>query len=172
VLIRSRHPELDTRAVARALAGLPAPGAYEVIVQPLRYRTAPHLAAFTIFEDRTMTLQVPEPFHPFGEIVHYGAKRTAAKGLKFVPLSEGVTFRSRDEVLRFLYCHEWYHWWLYETTGKGVNAEIACDRFALWNFRRRAVTLEDARAAFRREPPAKRVAGPRQPRIRQPKLAL
>ncbi|HEV2686231.1 MAG TPA: hypothetical protein VGW79_06305, partial [Actinomycetota bacterium] len=104
---------MDEAAVRAAIAGLPDADGYELIVQALRYRSAPHLAAYTVFDDRTITLQIPEPFHPFGEVVHYGAKRLAAKGMKFVPLSEGVTFRSRAEVARFLYCHEWYHWYLY-----------------------------------------------------------
>ena len=133
-----------------AVAGLPEADDYELIVRPLRYRSAPHLAAYTVFEDKTITIQIPEPFHPFGEVVQYGAKRLAAKGMKFVPLSEGVTFRSRAEVVRFLYCHEWYHWYLYEVLGKNSSAEIACDRFALNNYRRRHVTLEDAARALRR----------------------
>jgi hypothetical protein len=151
VRITSRHPHVDEQAARAAIAGLPDADGYEVIVQPLRYRSAPHLAAYTVFEDRTITLQIPEPFHPFGEIVHYGAKRIAAKGMKFVPLSEGVTFRSRAEVLRFLYCHEWYHWYLYEVLHKNSSAETACDRFALNNYRRRTVTIDDARKALRRD---------------------
>jgi hypothetical protein len=139
--------EADVRA---AIEGLPAADGYELIVRPLRYRAAPHLAAFTVFEDRSITLQIPEPFLPFGEVVHYGAKRIAAKGMKFVPLSEGVSFRSRAEVVRFLYCHEWYHWYLYEVMHKNSSAETACDRFALHNFRRRVVTMDDAKRALRR----------------------
>ena len=36
----------------------------------------------TDFTDRSITLQVPEPFLPFGEVVPYGAMRRpgAAKG--------------------------------------------------------------------------------------------
>ena len=141
--------EQDVRA---AIAGLPEADGYDLIVKPLRYRTAPHLAAITVFEDRTMTVQVPEPFMPFGEVVIYGAKRLAAKGMQFVSLSEGVTFRTRAEVVRFLYCHEWYHWFLYEIRRKGWLSETACDRFALRNFRRRSVSIADARAALRRRP--------------------
>ena len=148
--IRSRLPAMDEAAVRAAIDGLPEAEGYELIVQPLRYRSAPHLAAFTVFDDRTITLQIPEPFYPFGEVVPYGAKRLAAKGMKFVQLSEGVTFRSRAEVARFLYCHEWYHWYLYEVLHKSSSAETACDRFALHNFRRRVVTIDDARRALRR----------------------
>lgn len=152
-----RHPTLDEAAVRAAIAGLPEAEGYELIVRTLRYRTQPHLNAHTVFEDRSITVQVPEPFHPFGEVVPYGARRIASKGMKFVPLSEGVTFRTRAEVVRFLYCHEWYHWFLHEVERRGSFAETACDRFALRNFRRRAVTLSDARAALRRrdEPPTK-----------------
>ena len=137
----------DVRA---SIDGLPEAEGYELIVRPLRYRSAPHLAAYTVFEDHTITLQIPEPFWPFGEVVHYGAKRIAAKGMKFVPLSEGVTFRSRAEVARFLYCHEWYHWFLYEVMHKNSSAETACDRFALHNYPKVLVTMEDAPAAVRR----------------------
>jgi hypothetical protein len=150
VRITSSLPALSDDDVVRAIEGLPEAEGYELLVRPLRYRTQPHLAAFTVFDDRSITLQVPEPFHVFGEVVHYGAKRIAGKGMKFVPLSEGLTFRARSEVVRFLYCHEWYHWFLYEVLGQKSSAEIACDRFALRNFRRREVTIADAHAALRR----------------------
>ena len=79
--IRSRLPAMDEAAVRAAIEGLPMADGYELIVQPLRYRSAPHLAAYTVFDDKTITLQVPEPFYPFGEVVHFGAKRLAASGL-------------------------------------------------------------------------------------------
>jgi hypothetical protein len=146
-------PDLTPAAVGAMLAGLPEAGDYRVHVKPLRYRDRPHLAAWTDFEDRSITLQVPEPFHPFGEIVPYGAKRrSSAKGTRprFIWLTEGITFRAPREVLRFSYCHEWMHWWLKEIRGTASAAETACDRFALRNFRRMAVTEDDARAAVRR----------------------
>ena len=99
---------------------------------------------------RRITIQVPEPFLPFGEIVQYGAMRVPGKGMRFVWLSEGLTFRTQREVVRFLYCHEWYHWYLKEVLGQRSAAETACDRFALHNYRRRVVTLDDAQAALRR----------------------
>jgi len=150
VRVASKLPAMREADVRAAIAGLPQSGDYELLVKPLRYRTAPHLAALTEFEDRRITIQVPEPFHPFGEVVPYGAKRIAGPGMRFVQLSEGVTFRSRAEVVRFLYCHEWYHWFLWEVVGTASQAEIACDRFALHNFRRREVTIADARRALRR----------------------
>lgn len=144
------HPAMTVEQVHAAISGLPEASGYELIVRPLRYRTAPRLTAFTVFDDRQITLQVPEPFFPFGDVVVYGAKRLPGRGMRFVPLSEGVTLRSRGEVVRYLYCHEWYHWFLYEVRGKGWQSETACERFALQNFRRRAVTLDDAWAALRR----------------------
>jgi hypothetical protein len=144
----------DDLAARAALAGLPEAAGYRVLVKPLRYRTEPHLSAVTVFDDRTITLRVPQPFLPFGEIVPYGAKRMAGDEMRFVPLSEGITFHTPAEVVRFLYCHEWFHWYLYEIRGKGWSSETACDRFALRNYRRRTVTMDDAHAALRRLPRA------------------
>jgi len=146
-------PDLTPGAVVEMLAGLPEPGDYRVYVKPLRYRDRPHLAAWTDFQDRSITLQLPEPFLPFGEIVPYGAKRrTSAKGTRprFIWLTEGITFRTPEEVLRFSFLHEWMHWWLKEVRGTASAAETTCDRYALRNFRRAVVTEDDARAALRR----------------------
>jgi hypothetical protein len=150
VRITSTHPTITEADARAAIAGLPEADGYELLVKPLRYRTQPRLSGLTVFEDHTITVQVPEPFHPFGDVVIYGAKRLAAKGMRFIPLSEGVTFRTRAEVIRFLYCHEWYHYFLWEVHGSKSFSETACDRFALHNWRRRTVTLEDARRALRR----------------------
>jgi hypothetical protein len=150
VRLSSQVPELPVTLTRRILAGLPDAPGYEVLVKPLRYRTRPHLAAWTDFEDQRITLQVPEPFLPFGEIVNYGARRLPGKGMRFVWLSEGLTFKRRREVLRFLYCHEWFHWYLRERLDRRSAAETACDRFALLNYRRPKVTLTDAEAALRR----------------------
>jgi hypothetical protein len=135
--ITSAFEPLPPEAVARALHGLPDADGYDVHVKPLRYRERPHLSAWTDFDQRTITLQVPEPFFPFGEVVPYAAKRRPGKRLRFIWLTEGVTFRTPREVLRFLYCHEWMHWYLREVLGRRSAAETACDRFALRNFRRR-----------------------------------
>lgn len=150
--VRSTLPAITAEDVRTMLTGLPEATGYSIVVKPLRYRSRPHLSAFTEFEDRRITIQVPEPFFPFGEIVAYGAKRIAAKGLRFVPLSEGVTFRTTRDVIRFLYCHEWYHWYLKEVLGRKSQAETACDRFALGNYDKDVVTLDDARSALRRVP--------------------
>jgi hypothetical protein len=144
--------DLSVPAIRRMLAGLPEARGFEVIVKPLRYREKPHLAGLTDFLDKTITLQVPVPFYPFGEVVAYAAKRRPGASIRFIWLTEGVTFRTPREVLRFLYLHEWMHWYLHDRHGRGTSAETTCDRFALLNYRRRVVTPEDAEAAMRRTP--------------------
>ena len=163
--VTSRLKTMTEADVRAAIAGLPETN-YDIIVKPLRYRTGPHLAAITVFDDREITIQVPEPFLPFGDVVIYGAKRLPGDGMRFTTLSEGVTFRARAEVVRFLYCHEWYHWFLYEIRGKGWMSETACDRFALHNYRRRHVTIDDAWKALRRE---REPGKPRKPATRAAK---
>jgi hypothetical protein len=71
--------------------------------------------------------------------------------MRFAWASETVPFRSRRDVLRFLYLHEWMHWYLHEVLGKKSAAETACDRFALRNFRRRTVSTVDADVALKRQ---------------------
>jgi hypothetical protein len=151
--ITSAFPDLSPDDVLGMLAGLPEPDGYRVHVKSLRYRDRPHLSAWTDFDAKAITLQLPEPFFPFGEIVPYGAKRrSSGKGSRprFIWLTEGITFRTPEEVLRFSYCHEWMHWWLRERRGTASAAETACDRFALRNFRRTLVSEEDALAALTR----------------------
>jgi hypothetical protein len=151
--VHSSVADLPAEDVIAMLSGLPEPDGYGVHVKPLRYRERPHLSAWTDFEARSITLQLPEPFYPFGEIVPYGAKRRpSSKGSRprFIWLTEGITLRTPEEVLRFSYCHEWMHWWLKEVRGTASAAETACDRFALRNFRRQMVTANDAVAALRR----------------------
>ncbi|HKW70509.1 MAG TPA: hypothetical protein VJP81_07980 [Candidatus Dormibacteraeota bacterium] len=147
--IRSDLAGLSTAEARRALEGLPRCD-YEVVIKPLRYRHAPHLAARCEFEQRRIVLQVPVPFRAFKEPVIFAARRKRGVGMRFKWVSETVRFRGRRDVLRFLYCHEWMHWYLYEVLGKGASAETACDRFALFNFRRRYVTTDDADAALKR----------------------
>jgi len=147
--IRSDLAGLTSAEGRRILSGLPRTD-YEVVVKPLRYRSGPHLAARCEFEERRIVLQVPVPFRPFKEPVIYAARRKRGEGMRFAWASETVFFRSRREVLRFLYLHEWMHWYLHEVLGKGSSAETACDRFALINFRRRLVTTDDADEALKR----------------------
>ncbi|HEY1456323.1 MAG TPA: hypothetical protein VGG31_07485 [Candidatus Dormibacteraeota bacterium] len=149
--IRSDLPGYSTDQARRALVGLP-PCDYDVVVKPLRYRRAPHLAARCEFDDRRIVLQVPMPFKAFREPVVFAARRKRGDGMRFAWASETVAFRGRRDVLRFLYCHEWMHWYLHEVLGKGSSAETACDRFALRNFRRPLVTTDDADEALRRRP--------------------
>ena len=150
MVIRSELPDQPIAAVRGALSGLPRTS-YEVVIKPLRYRTAPHLAALCDFEARRIVLQVPRPFKPFKETVNYGARRKRGGRMDFTWLSENVMFRSRRDVLRFLYCHEWMHWYLHEELKRGTSAETACDRFALHNFRRHRVTTDDADEALIRQ---------------------
>jgi hypothetical protein len=147
--IRSELVGLTTAEARQALAGLPRCD-YEVVIKPLRYRFSPHLAARCEFEERRIVLQVPIPFRPFREPVIFAAHRKRGRGFRFAWVSETVRFGSKRDVLRFLYCHEWMHWYLHEVLRKGSAAETACDRFALRNFRRRVVTAEDADEALKR----------------------
>ncbi|HEU4864761.1 MAG TPA: hypothetical protein VF028_11790 [Actinomycetota bacterium] len=150
MVITSRVDDLPEGKVRRMLAGLPDADGYEVVVTPLRYRVQPHLAAMTDLEAKTMTLQLPQPFLPFGEVVAFGAKRRPGRSMRFIWLTEGVTFRKPREVLRFLYLHEWMHWYLHSEHGRGLSAETTCDRFALFNYRKAEVGPAEARAAMRR----------------------
>ena len=146
------HSDLGGFTVAdarRALAGLPDPGDYRVVVKPLHYRKSPSLSALCEFDVRRIILRVPEPFFPFDERVYHSARRKPVPGMSFTWVSENVRFRTRREVLRFLYCHEWLHWYLREMHGRRAGAETACDRFALKHFRRREVTADDALEALR-----------------------
>ena len=147
--IRSELVGFSTAQARRVLDGLPRTD-YDVVVRPLRYRFGPHLAARCEFEERRIVLQVPIPFRVFREPVVFAAQRRPGRGMRFAWVSETVSFRSRRDVLRFLYLHEWLHWYLHEVLGKGSSAETACDRFALRNFRRRYVTADDADEALKR----------------------
>jgi hypothetical protein len=149
VAIRSELPGFSSAQARLALEGLPRCD-YDIVIKPLRYRWAPHLAALCEFEERRIVLQVPIPFRPFKEPVIYAARRKRGGGFRFKWASETVLFRNRRDVLRFLYCHEWLHWYLHEVLEKGSSAETACDRFALRNFRRRYVTSDDADDALKR----------------------
>jgi hypothetical protein len=147
--IRSDVHGLKVADVRRALSGLPSPGDYGVVVKPLRYRTRPHLSGLCEFDLGRIILRVPEPFRPFDERVYVSARRKPGAVMRFAWLAEKVRFRTRRDVLRFVYLHEWLHWYLREIRGRRSGAETACDRFALRHFRRRQVTVDDAVAATR-----------------------
>ena len=156
MVVRSELTGLSNAEALRVLKGLPRAGDYEIVVKALRYRTRPHLAALCEFEERRIVLQVPVPFRPFDEPVVFAARRKRGHGLRFAWAFETVSFRGRRDVLRFLYCHEWMHWYLHEALGKRSAAETACDRFALRNFRRPRVSTDDADQALRRRGTARR----------------
>jgi hypothetical protein len=118
--------------VERVLAGLPRAAGYEVVVKPLLWRTRPHVQAFCDFSAKRITIQVPVPFLPFKEFVPYRARRLRRRRrLYFRWFWRVVWFYRPDELIRYLYLHEYYHWYLREVRGKRSAAETACDRFAL-----------------------------------------
>ncbi len=142
MIVSSTLDGFSPARVRAILTGLPAAKGYRVEVKPLRYRTGPHLAALCDYETKVITVQVPEPFRPFRQRIPYRAKRLkvqAARGnpFKFRWYYRNILFRTKTEVIRFLYCHEYYHYHLYEVLGRKGSAETACDRFALEHFRRR-----------------------------------
>ncbi len=140
---------LKVADVRRALAGLPSPGDYRVVIKPLRYRTKPSLSGLCEFDLGRIIIRVPEPFRPFDEHVYIQARRKPGAVMRFAWKSEKIRFRTRRDVLRFVYLHEWLHWYLREVQGRRSGAETACDRFALRNFRRPQVTIDDALEAIR-----------------------
>src|SRR5207245_2437121 len=71
--VRSTLPSHSPEKVREILRGLPMATGYRLMVKPLRYRTRPHLQAFTFWDKPVMILQVPEPFVPFAEIVDLGS---------------------------------------------------------------------------------------------------
>src|SRR5438046_3991001 len=146
--VRSDLPGLKAAGIRRALSGLPSPGDYRVVIKPLRFRTRPHLSGLCEFDVGRIIIRVPEPFRPFYELVYVKARRKPGAGMKFAWAAEKVRFRTRRDVLRFVYLHEWLHWYLREMQGRRSGAETACDRFALRNFRRRQVTVDDALEAL------------------------
>ncbi|TLZ82999.1 MAG: hypothetical protein E6K11_00655 [Methanobacteriota archaeon] len=85
-------------------------------------------------------MQVPEPFRPFRQRIPYRAKRIKSRrqrgnAFAFRWFYRNILFRTKTDVIRFLYCHEYYHYYLYEILHKKGSAETACDRFALERFR-------------------------------------
>jgi hypothetical protein len=161
VRITSAIPDITPLDVRAAVQGLPSADGYGLHVKYLRYREKPHLSAWTDFDAHAITIQVPEPFFPFGEVVPYAARRRPGRGrMRFIWLTEGITFHTPREVIRFLYCHEWMHWYLRERLGRKSSAETACDRFALRNYRRITVTEHDAQAALRRRRGEESILGP------------
>lgn len=118
--------------VRELIGDLPVARGYHLIVKPLRYRTRPHVQAFCEFDSRRIIVQVPVPFRAFHEDVPYRAQRVGAKGFNFRWYRRRLRFERPDELIRYLYLHEYYHWFVREVLGKRSAAtETACDRFAL-----------------------------------------
>ena len=79
--VTSKVPEMPVGDIRRAIAGFPHPDGYDLRVIPLRYRgDKPHLSAWTDFEEKAITIQIPEPFLPFGEIVPYRRQAPPGQG--------------------------------------------------------------------------------------------
>ena len=139
--ISSTLADFPPHRLEAILADLPCDSGYRLEVRPLRYRSRPHLQALCDWTNKVITVQVPEPFRPFRERVRYRAQRlktSAAYGNAFAFrwYSRDVLFRTKTDVVRFLYCHEYYHYYLHDVLGGRGAAETACDRFALEQFRR------------------------------------
>src|SRR5260370_9464616 len=79
--LRSRATGVDADTLRRWLSDLPPPTGYGVIARPLRYRQAPHLAAFCWYDHRLIELQVPEPFRTWNEKVSYRPPRKPRRRL-------------------------------------------------------------------------------------------
>jgi hypothetical protein len=142
MVVTSTLEEFPPVRVRGILRDLPRAGGYRLQVKPLRYRTGPHLAALCDYDNKTITVQVPEPFRAFRQRIAYKAKRIRARSAGGRPFAfrwfyRNVLFRTKTDVIRFLYCHEYYHYYLYEILGRKGAAETACDRFALARFRSR-----------------------------------
>ncbi len=166
--IHSRLTGFSPTRLRAMLADLPRAAGYRVEVKPLRYRTRPHLQGLCDYETRTITVQVPEPFRPLRQRIPYRAQRIKTRAARGDPFafrwfSRDVLFRTKTDVIRFLYCHEYYHYYLHNVLGRKGSAETACDRFALERFRRRRPTPQ---ASTQRVPrrSAERAGRPRRPR--------
>ncbi len=128
--VRSTLPSHSAEKVRDVVRGLPMATGYRLTVKPLLYRLRPHLQAFTYWDRPEMILQIPEPFAPFAEICDLGSL-----GRPLVP------FRTRRDVIRFLYLHEFCHYWLFLVHGWGTSAEVQCDRYAFAHYRKRGIVL-------------------------------
>lgn len=125
-------PRWTPERIQRLLDDLPVARGYSLEVKPLRWRTRPHVQAFCEFNNRKIIIQVPVPFFPFSEDVPYRARRIRrGRRWHFRWYWRRLRFERPHELIRFLYLHEYYHWYLREVRGKRSGAETACDRFAL-----------------------------------------
>src|SRR2546421_9908372 len=102
--LRSRVTGVDADTVRRWLADLPPPVGYGVSARPLRYRQAPHLAAYCWYDDRLIELQVPEPFRAWDEKGYYRARRKPGRPLAFQGVGPPIRLPTRPGGLRLLLC--------------------------------------------------------------------
>jgi hypothetical protein len=96
--LRSELAGFRVEDARRALAGLPAPGDYKVLVKPLRYRKRPHLSALCEFDVRRIVLRVPEPFRSFDELVYHSARRKPEPGMP-LHLTDALNCHQRKNLL-------------------------------------------------------------------------
>jgi hypothetical protein len=141
MVISSSLPDFPAARLRCVLAGLPPARGDRLRVKPLRSRPSPLLVGEGDCKARTITVQVPEPSRPFRSRIAYRARRPRSRPGRgaFASrwVSRTVRFRTKAEVIRFLYCHELYHDYLCEVVGRAGSAEAPCDRFAPQHFRHR-----------------------------------
>src|SRR5213592_1999286 len=130
VKIRSNLAEFSDSRLRRILADLPRAKEYRLTVKPLRYRTSPHLQAECDYESKTITVQVPEPFRPFRQRIPYRAKRIKSRrqrgnAFAFRRFYRNILLPTKSDLIRFLYCHEYTHYSLYEILHK-KGSERGC----------------------------------------------
>src|SRR5260370_22752783 len=90
--LRSRVTGVDADTLRRWLADLPPPVGYGVSARPLRYRQAPHLAAFCWSADPLIELQGPQPFHPWAGKVCVRARRQPGNRIAFPWFNRTIRF--------------------------------------------------------------------------------
>src|SRR5256885_14601107 len=90
--IRSDLHGFKVADARRALAGLPSPGDYRVVIKAIRYRTRPSLSGLCEFDMGRIIVRIPEPFRPFEELVYFNARRKRGAGMRFSWVAEKVRF--------------------------------------------------------------------------------
>src|SRR2546426_10808228 len=132
--IQSNLAGFSVSRLRRVLADLPRAKGYRLTVKPLRYRTGPHLQAECDYETKTITVQVPEPFRSFRQRIPYRAKRIKSlrqrgHAFAFHWFYRKIRFRTNTVLIRFLYCLEYHHYYLYELFHKKGSAQTALDPY-------------------------------------------
>ena len=117
---------LTPERVRHALSGLPRADGYALHVKPLALPATPSpvgLDRLRRAHDHAAGARAVLPVRRDRAL----RRETATVGpqgwpAKFIWLTEGVTFRTPREVLRFLYCHEWMH--VYGTSARGSAESV------------------------------------------------